>query len=95
MKGNKIAILGDMFELGAESELEHAAVGIQTLGLALEQVIFCGENMKAAAATNLDALYFETKQALNDYLGTQTWEGKIILLKGSRGMGLESLLDYL
>jgi len=95
MKGNKIAILGDMFELGAESELEHAAVGIQTLGLALEQVIFCGENMKAAAATNLDALYFETKQALNDYLGTQTWEGKIILLKGSRGMGLESLLDSL
>lgn len=95
MKGDKIAILGDMFELGAESELEHAAVGIQTLGLALEQVIFCGENMKAAAATNRDALYFETKQALNDYLGTQTWEGKIILLKGSRGMGLESLLDYL
>lgn len=95
MKGDKIAILGDMFELGAESDLEHAAVGIQTLGLALEQVIFCGENMKAAAATNPDALYFETKQALNDYLGTQTWEGKLILLKGSRGMGLESLLDYL
>uniref|UniRef100_UPI004048C2EC UDP-N-acetylmuramoyl-tripeptide--D-alanyl-D- alanine ligase n=2 Tax=Roseivirga sp. TaxID=1964215 RepID=UPI004048C2EC len=95
MNGTKIAILGDMFELGPESAQEHGLVGNQTAGLGLEQVIFCGENMKAAAETNPNALYFQNKNGLNEYLKTQTWNDKTILLKGSRGMGLESLLEYL
>jgi UDP-N-acetylmuramoyl-tripeptide--D-alanyl-D-alanine ligase len=95
MNGTKIAILGDMFELGPESEQEHGMVGSQTSSLGLEQVIFCGENMKAASKVNLKALYFQNKNELNEYLRSQNWNDKTILLKGSRGMGLESLLEYL
>lgn len=95
MNGAKIAILGDMFELGPESEQEHGMVGSQTSSLGLEHVIFCGENMKAASKVNLKALYFQNKNELNEYLRSQNWNDKTILLKGSRGMGLESLLEYL
>lgn len=95
MQGEKIAILGDMFELGEDSDIEHASVGKLTLSLGLKEIIFCGGNMKAAAQANSTALYFQKKEELNAYLRGKTWNDKVILLKGSRGMGLESLLDYL
>ncbi|MFT6969623.1 MAG: UDP-N-acetylmuramoyl-tripeptide--D-alanyl-D-alanine ligase [Roseivirga sp.] len=95
MNGSKVAILGDMFELGDESEQEHEMVGKQTSAMSLDQVVFCGLNMKSAANANPNALYFENKNELNAYLRTRALNDTTILLKGSRGMGLESLLEYI
>ena len=92
---NKMAILGDMLELGATSQVEHSAIGTLTSELGIEEVIFCGPHMKAAKDANPKAVYFETKAALNDYLMANTIENRTILLKGSRGMGLESLLEFI
>jgi UDP-N-acetylmuramoyl-tripeptide--D-alanyl-D-alanine ligase len=95
MEGGKVAILGDMFELGEESATEHEMVGKLTSEINLEEVIFCGVNMKSASKSNPKGHYFEKKSDLNVYLKKQTWDNKIILLKGSRGMGLESLLEFI
>jgi UDP-N-acetylmuramoyl-tripeptide--D-alanyl-D-alanine ligase len=84
-----------MFELGDESEQEHEMVGKQTSAMSLDQVVFCGLNMKSAANANSNALYFENKNELNAYLSTRALDDTTILLKGSRGMGLESLLEYI
>jgi UDP-N-acetylmuramoyl-tripeptide--D-alanyl-D-alanine ligase len=84
-----------MFELGDESEQEHEMVGKQTSAMSLDQVVFCGLNMKSAANANPNALYFENKNELNAYLRTRALNDTTILLKGSRGMGLESLLEYI
>ncbi|KYG72444.1 UDP-N-acetylmuramoyl-tripeptide--D-alanyl-D-alanine ligase [Roseivirga echinicomitans] len=92
---HKLAILGDMLELGETSKEEHSAIGVLTAQLGIEGVIFCGPHMKAAKEVNPKALYFETKADLNDYLSANILEGQTILLKGSRGMGLESLLGFI
>nr|WP_305983056.1 UDP-N-acetylmuramoyl-tripeptide--D-alanyl-D-alanine ligase [Roseivirga thermotolerans] len=91
--GYKVAILGDMFELGESAAEEHAAVGNLTAGLALNQVIFCGELMKHAYETNKKAEYFEDKQELATYLKGLQLQDSQILIKGSRGMSLETLLE--
>ena len=92
---HKMAILGDMLELGETSEAEHFAIGALSSELGIDEVIFCGPHMKAAKEANPKALYFETKTDLNNHLSANTIEGRTILLKGSRGMGLESLLDFI
>tara|TARA_R110001592_G_scaffold77488_2_gene233272 strand:+ start:1791 stop:3080 length:1290 start_codon:yes stop_codon:yes gene_type:complete len=92
---HKLVILGDMLELGETSKEEHSAIGALTAQLGIEGVIFCGPHMKAAKEANSKAQYFETKADLNDYLSANILEGQTILLKGSRGMGLESLLDFI
>ncbi|WP_323758246.1 UDP-N-acetylmuramoyl-tripeptide--D-alanyl-D-alanine ligase [Roseivirga sp.] len=92
---SKLAILGDMLELGETSEAEHSAIGALTSELGIEEVIFCGPHMKTAKEANPKALYFETKSALNDHLMANIVENRTILLKGSRGMGLESVLDFI
>ncbi len=92
---NKVAILGDMLELGEDSENEHKEIGRMTSALGLQQVIFCGPHMKAASEVNNAAHYFANKAALAEFLSANKIEDCTILLKGSRGMGLETLLDQL
>ncbi|MGW8123725.1 UDP-N-acetylmuramoyl-tripeptide--D-alanyl-D-alanine ligase [Roseivirga echinicomitans] len=91
----KVAILGDMLELGSESEKEHQAIGELSLKLDIQTVIFCGPHMRAAKEMNSSAFYFEGKDGLNDYLKRNAIENATVLLKGSRGMGLESLLGFI
>ena len=89
---DKLCILGDMFELGAESAAEHRAVVnlVDTLKL---DAVFAGKHF-AEAAKNREGV-FETTEALADYLKQQGVKGKTVLLKGSRGMRLEQLLPLL
>jgi UDP-N-acetylmuramoyl-tripeptide--D-alanyl-D-alanine ligase len=91
-KANKVFILGDMYELGAESEQEHATIGILLNVLSDTKKILIGEHMKAAFKECADASYFETKMQAVDYFQSNRIENATILLKGSRGMGLESLV---
>lgn len=90
-KENKVLILGDMYELGAESEQEHATIGILLNVLTDCKKILIGEHMKAAYVECGDAIYFEHKNQAVAYFQANAIIGSTILLKGSRGMGLESL----
>jgi UDP-N-acetylmuramoyl-tripeptide--D-alanyl-D-alanine ligase len=58
-------------------------------------VVLIGPLMQAAAAAHPAAHYFADKTTAAEWLAQQTIAGQLVLLKGSRGMGLESLLPLL
>lgn len=91
----KVAILGDMYELEEAAEAEHRAIGRLLAELDFVQVYLCGKLMKYAAEAFPAARYFEDKQQLADYLKTHPIEGAVVLIKGSRGMALETVADLL
>jgi UDP-N-acetylmuramoyl-tripeptide--D-alanyl-D-alanine ligase len=92
---NKVVILGDMFELGAESEAEHRKIGEVVARGHFDKVLLCGKRMQAAVAANPKALYFIDKFSLNNWLQENKLYNAQILIKGSRGMGLETIVDLL
>jgi len=91
----KVLIVGDMLELGPESATEHRKLGELIAGQPIENVFLCGKEMKAAAAVNPAFHYFETKSELENYLKQTPVTNSHLLIKGSRGMGLETLLELL
>lgn len=91
-EGKKVAILGDMFELGKDAEKEHAAIGALTKDLSLDEVLVCGKMMKYASEKNHTIAYFETKEILAQHLANNPIKDAQVLLKASRGMALETLL---
>lgn len=89
----KIAILGDMFELGEDAPAEHTAIGQQAIALELDRLYLVGENFNA---TSLDAPRFQNFESLATAIKSNPIEGSAtILIKGSRGMALERVLEIL
>jgi UDP-N-acetylmuramoyl-tripeptide--D-alanyl-D-alanine ligase len=91
----RLAILGDMFELGESAEAEHRALGELLAELKLDKVLLIGPLMEAAAAAQPAAHYFVDKSAAAVWLAGHPVASQLVLLKGSRGMGLETLLPLL
>jgi UDP-N-acetylmuramoyl-tripeptide--D-alanyl-D-alanine ligase len=92
---HKVVILGDMFEMGAESAAEHRALGEVVAEQPFNTVLLCGKDMKYAAELKADFLHFETKPELQQWLQQHPITESYILVKGSRGMGLETLVEAL
>ena len=86
---NKLCILGDMLELGGYSEKEHQEITSLCKSLNLN-CYFIGEEFQKV---NNDA--FKNRQDFEEQIQKETIKGKTILLKGSRGIGLEKLVEYL
>ncbi len=91
----RLLILGDMFELEEESEKEHRLIGELLLKKNFDEVLLCGNHMKHAKEVYKRALHFENKQELTNYLKLHKPEEALVLLKASRGIGLETVLNYL
>ena len=89
----KVAILGDMLELGSISLTEHKAMVELAKQLKVDQVLFCGKEFYKVQ--DGQQLFFENKNELADYIKIHPIQDAYILLKGSRGVGLESLQDLL
>lgn len=92
---NKIAIVGDMFELEEEAEAEHRAIGKLLADKKFNAVYLCGSLMKAALKEIPSAKYFERKDDLLNELRTNPINNATILVKASRGIGLESVVEIL
>ena len=95
-EGAKLLILGDMLELGQWSEAEHCRI----LKLATEitgvDIVLVGENFrKAAHSLAIDAICCKDSTEAIDYLTQSHISNTTILLKGSRGIALEKLIDCL
>ncbi|MFD2584981.1 UDP-N-acetylmuramoyl-tripeptide--D-alanyl-D-alanine ligase [Pedobacter vanadiisoli] len=90
----KTAILGDMFELGPESRNQHELIVKQANESHLDQLIFIGKDFYAFK-DDFDGIFFETPAEAASYLQENQVHDHLVLLKGSRGMKLESLLQYL
>lgn len=91
----KVAILGDMLELGNITEEEHANIGRLADTLNLDEVYLCGVLMAFAHAANRNARYFRDKQHLEEFLDTRKFENTAILVKASRGMQLETVTNHI
>jgi UDP-N-acetylmuramoyl-tripeptide--D-alanyl-D-alanine ligase len=86
---NKLCILGDMLELGEESNKEHLEIITLTNELELD-CIFVGEIFYSLTKNS-----FKNKQELVKYIQVNNIHKRTILLKGSRGIGLEQLIKNL
>jgi len=87
---DKIVILGDMLELGADAFAEHQGILSLCNSLNLEYITV-GALFSGAGSLN----GYENVQELISSQKPNSFEGKTILLKGSRGIGLEQLLTFL
>ncbi|MFW0714454.1 UDP-N-acetylmuramoyl-tripeptide--D-alanyl-D-alanine ligase [Pedobacter sp. N23S346] len=90
----KTAILGDMFELGPESATQHEIIAKQAVESGLHQIIFIGKYFYAFK-DQFEGVFFETPAEAADYLQQNPVTNNLVLLKGSRGMKLENLLQFL
>lgn len=104
MKGANrgIAVIGDMLELGADSALLHAKAGRQIGGMNLGHIFALGQNgpyfLEGAKAAGMegDRLHgFEDAESLLSALVRVLQEGDWILIKGSRGLRLERIIEGL
>lgn len=91
----KVLILGDMFELEDEADAEHRALGklIQSKGFL--EVYLCGNLIKVAQVEAPAAKHFHRKEELIEVLKANLINDATILVKASRGIGLETIVDYL
>lgn len=92
---NKVVILGDMFELGDETDVEHDRIVRAATDMQLAIAIFCGVASTKAANNFAESISFATKEELATYLENNPIQNSLILIKASRGMGLETLVEYL
>lgn len=92
----KAFILGDMFELGSEAGIEHWDIVKKALTLGAQRNIFVGEEFyKLKDKAPAKAEFYRTTLDAHNSLEKVTLNGYLILIKGSRGMKLESLLELL
>ncbi|MDN3586995.1 UDP-N-acetylmuramoyl-tripeptide--D-alanyl-D-alanine ligase [Pedobacter aquatilis] len=91
---SKTVIFGDMFELGPESAEQHEIIAEQVANSGLNEIILIGKYF-FVLKDKVKATFFETPAEAAIYLQENPVKNNLILLKGSRGMKLESLLQYL
>jgi UDP-N-acetylmuramoyl-tripeptide--D-alanyl-D-alanine ligase len=91
----KVLVLGDMFELEEEAEKEHRAIGKLIKDKGFENVYLCGTLFRAALSELPNAKHFDKKDLLIEELKKNPITDATILVKASRGIGLEAIVDYL
>ena len=89
---NKVVIMGDMFELGEESLYEHQAIVDLATSLSFDEIFLVGENFHQTVS---EKHQFMSYNLLEAYIKKNPLEKKSILIKGSRGMRLERILDVI
>jgi len=92
---NKIMILGDMFELGEESQQEHQAIVTLLSNVENVKCYFVGKAFYDDRIDRNNFWFYETFESFSDYLKETKIENSTVLIKGSRGMALERTLDFL
>ncbi|GHT10881.1 UDP-N-acetylmuramoyl-tripeptide--D-alanyl-D-alanine ligase [Bacteroidia bacterium] len=93
-KGNKVAILGEMLELGAASDQEHKAIVQRAQQAGFEQIFWVGKCF-AEWLQGTAHLYFDTVEELATHLTQHPLQGCQILVKGSHDVHLEKILPLL
>ena len=96
----KVAIVGDMLELGAYAEAAHQAIGRLATQLGIDTVIAIGEYAdhvaKGVREGRAEAIaIFRTVPELLEALPAMLQEGDGLLIKGSRKLNLEQITEFL
>lgn len=91
-EGSKLIIIGDMLELGEESLKEHQNILDFANSCGFDEIITVGPNFKKV---NQTGNAFENTSELIEILKTNPIKKDNILLKASRGIALEKIIDYI
>jgi len=96
-KGNRVAVLGDMFELGDDSDKLHYSVGIFARGCEIDKLVAIGERAveiaRGAEGGDVDVNYFLKKEDFYEEMDQIIGKGDIVLVKASRGMKMEDIVS--
>ena len=100
-KERKVAILGDMFEMGEHAEYGHRLVGESAVGN-VDLLItigkdskFISDEAKKLGLSSSSIYHFETKEDAINSLENLIQKNDVVLVKASRGMKLEEIVEYL
>ncbi|MWV54490.1 UDP-N-acetylmuramoyl-tripeptide--D-alanyl-D-alanine ligase [Chlorobium phaeovibrioides] len=90
-QGRRIAVIGDMLELGDAGPGEHEAMGKYLAGSSVDMIFSFGELAGSICFLNPGRCrgHFTSREKLFDALSRELEEGDTVLFKGSRGMKLE------
>ncbi|HLT51618.1 MAG TPA: UDP-N-acetylmuramoyl-tripeptide--D-alanyl-D-alanine ligase [Arenibacter sp.] len=89
---HKIAFLGDMFELGKSAEAEHQEIADLAENMGFDRVFLIGSNFYG---TNGSLSKYKSFDELAEVLKKVPMDPAVVLIKGSRGMALERILELL
>ena len=98
----KIAVLGDMLELGEWTRQAHIDIGKSVVKNGINHLVALGKNSKYIAEGAADAGMSQRKiytcddiYDVNEYIKGLIRDGDVILVKGSRGMKMEGIVDFI
>lgn len=95
-KGKRVAILGDMYELGDNEAKQHFGVGIFARNCQIDTLISIGELGKnisdGANGGELTVKHYDTKEEMIAEMKSLIHSGDVILVKASRGLHLEDIV---
>jgi UDP-N-acetylmuramoyl-tripeptide--D-alanyl-D-alanine ligase len=101
MSGYKVAVLGDMLELGRYEEIGHQIVGVRASEVA-DEIVTVGERARMIASSarkrrfsKLTITEFDNTEQVIDYLKDRLNENDVVLVKGSRGMMMDRIVAEL
>jgi UDP-N-acetylmuramoyl-tripeptide--D-alanyl-D-alanine ligase len=100
VEGCRIAVLGDMLELGKESKELHRSIGAMVPEMNFDLLVTVGEQAKnyvkgAEEKGMKNAMHFDSVQEVIEFLTDVVSKGDVLLVKGSRGMKMEQVVDAL
>ena len=95
--GKRVAVLGDMLELGAAGDVEHETIGRYIQQRPVDIVLTFGDKARLIGQEAPGACrgHFESREQLLAQLLALLQEHDVVLFKGSRGMKLEQVVDSL
>jgi UDP-N-acetylmuramoyl-tripeptide--D-alanyl-D-alanine ligase len=101
LEGRKVAVLGDMLELGQYEEDGHQRIGIRGAEVA-DEPIFVGQRTRMSLKAALEggfppakAHWFATPAEAAEYLSSSLNEGDVVLVKGSHAMRMDQIVASL
>jgi len=92
---NKVLILGDMYELGADTTMEHDIIANLVIKYTFNSVFLIGENFYSLGDCKGTLYKFRNVNEFIVYIKEKPLKDCVILVKGSRVMKLENILGYL
>src|SRR5690606_9984793 len=92
-KTTQLVILGDMFELGKDADHEHKEIIKQVDKIGFEKACFVGENFYKHHKGYSNFVFFKSTEEAKAWFDIEEMSNYQILIKGSRGMAMEKLLD--
>ncbi|MEE9464554.1 MAG: UDP-N-acetylmuramoyl-tripeptide--D-alanyl-D-alanine ligase, partial [Candidatus Neomarinimicrobiota bacterium] len=96
-KGRRIAVFGDMLELGRLSEEHHRQVGLYAVEQGVDEMFCYGTESRVtyctARSAGMAVHHYTDKNELAHILGRSIAAGDLVYIKGSRGMAMETIID--